>query len=408
MTMLPIEIRPDIYWVGVNDRQKDLFEGLWPVGEEGVSYNSYLINDAKKAVIDLNSLDTTEAWLEQIAVITDPARLDYIIINHMEPDHSGALKLIRRIAPQATLVGSAKAAEMLQTFYGITENVMVVKDGDVLDLGSHKLKFIYTPWVHWPETIMTYDVNEKILFSCDGFGSYGSLDGAIFDDTAVSVAWYEQQALRYYANIVASFSKPVKNAVAKLADVPVSIVAPSHGLIWRSHPERIIELYAKWAGYAGQPGEDAVTLLFASMYGNTRQMMEAVAQGIAGAGVPVRVFDAARTPVSYLLPELWTNKGVMIGAPTYEGDLFPFMGNVLDMAKRKHVSNKIAAGFGSHAWMGGGQRQLAQLAADMHWEFTGSLEFKGAPETADLENGRQFGAEFAAKVKAFSGTAAQG
>lgn len=401
--MLPVEIRPSIFWVGVNDRQKELFEGLWPVRNEGVSYNSYLIDDKKKAVIDLSSLDTTEEWLQQIARITDPAGLDYVIINHMEPDHSGALELLRRIAPQVTLVGTQKTVEMLESFYGITENVQAVQDGDTLDLGDRQLKFLHTPWVHWPETMMTYEPAEKILFSCDGFGSYGSLNGAIFDDTATSVAWYEEQALRYFTNIISSFSKPVKKALTRLADVPLSIVAPSHGLVWRSRPGRILELYAKWAAYAGGPGEDGVTLLYASMYGNTKRMMEAIAQGIAGTGVPLEVFDVAKTPVSYLLPPLWTKKGVMIGAPTYEGGLFPFMANALDMVKRKHFSGKIAAGFGSCAWLGGGQRELERIAADLRWKFNGSLEFKGEPTRAELDSGFKFGEDFARSVKAFTG-----
>jgi anaerobic nitric oxide reductase flavorubredoxin len=400
--MLPVEIKPSIYWVGVNDRQKELFEGLWPVRNEGVSYNSYLINDTKKAVIDMSSLDMTEEWLQQIAHITDPAGLDYVIINHMEPDHSGALELLRRIAPKVTLVGTAKTAEMLESFYGIVDNIMVVKDGDTLDLGTRQLKFITTPWVHWPETMMTYEINEKILFSCDGFGSYGSLDGGIFDDTTNRVGWYEEQALRYYTNIVASFSKMVEKAISKVCGVPLAVVAPSHGLIWRANPERMIDLYGKWAQYSGQAGENGVTLLYASMYGNTKRMMEAVAQGITNTGVPLTIFDVAKTPASYLLPSIWTQKGVMIGAPTYEGGLFPFMAQALDVVKRKHISGKIAAGFGSCAWQGGGQRELAQTVSDLKWTFGGSLEFTGEPGRADLESGLQFGEQFARSVLEFT------
>lgn len=400
--MLPVEIRPSIYWVGVNDRSTELFEGLWPIREEGVSYNSYLINDEKKAIIDLSSLASTEELLEMIRSITDPAGMDYIVINHLEPDHSGALRLFRTIAPQAKLLCSAKCAEMLASFYGITEGVMVMKDGDIVELGKHTLKFISTPFVHWPETIMTYEIKEQILFSCDGFGGYGALDGAIFDDPGMPIHWYKEQSLRYYVNIVASVSRAARTAITKLADVPIKIVAPSHGLIWRNHPERIVELYSQWANYAIEPATNGITFLYASMYGNTRKMMESVAQGIADAGVPVSMFNVQKTHASYILPSLWTKKGVMVGAPTYEGELFPYMAHVLDMAKRKNVSNKIAAGFGSHAWAGGGQRQLATLVEGLKWELSGSLEFKGAPELADLQKGREFGAEFARKVLTFT------
>lgn len=399
--MLPVEIRPSIYWVGLNDRQIELFEGLWPVREEGVAYNSYLINDEKKAIIDLSSLSTAEDLLEKVTSITDPSKIDYIVVNHLEPDHSGALRLFRMLAPQVQIVCSPKCAEMLESFYGITSGVMIVKDGDVLDLGRHQLKFVSTPFVHWPETMMTYEVTEKILFSCDGFGSYGALNGTIFDDPGVDIAWYEKQALRYYVNIVAAFSRSTRNAINKLADVPVAIVAPSHGLIWRNHPERIIELYNRWAGYATEPAEDGIVLLHASMYGNTRKVMEAVAQGVVDAGLPLTVLDVQKIHVSYILPELWVNKGVLIGAPTYEGELFPVMASVLNLAKRKHVYNKIAAGFGSCAWLGGGQSQLASFAEGLKWTLDGSFEFKGAPEWTDLEKARTFGAEFARKVPGF-------
>jgi anaerobic nitric oxide reductase flavorubredoxin len=400
--MLPVEIKPSIHWVGVNDRHSEFFEGLWPIREEGVSYNSYLINDDKKAIIDLSSLATAEDLLESIQTITDPAGLDYIIINHLEPDHSGALKLFRMLAPQAKLVCSAKCAEMLGTFYGINDSIQIVKDGDTLDLGKHQLRFFATPFVHWPETMMTYEVSEKVLFSCDGFGGYGALDGSLFDDQCTRLDWYKDQALRYYVNIISSFSRPVKNAIAKLTNVPIAVLAPSHGLVWRSHPESIIELYGKWASYALEAAPDGVTLLYASMYGNTKKMMETVAQGIADTGMPVEVFNVQKTHVSYILSSLWTKKGVVIGAPTYEGELFPVMGNVLHMAKHKHIVNKVAAGFGSCAWLGGGQRQLESLMETLNWQFSGSLEWKGAPELADLQQGREFGADFARKVAGFT------
>lgn len=264
--MQPVEIRPSIYWVGVNDRHTELFEGLWSIRDEGVSYNSYLIKDKKNVIIDLSSKLTTDELVDQIKTLIDPAELDYIVINHLEPDHTGSLKTLILLAPKVKLLGSAKTREMLKSFYGITENVQIVKDGEEIDLGSHILKFLATPFVHWPETIMIFEATEKILFSCDGFGGYGALDGTIFDDKNVPLAWYEDQALRYFVNIVASYSKPVKNAIVKLESLPIKVVAPSHGLIWRNSPRRIIDLYGKWASYASEPGDAAVTLLYASMY----------------------------------------------------------------------------------------------------------------------------------------------
>jgi flavorubredoxin len=398
--MQPVEIRPSIYWVGVNDRHTELFEGLWPIHEEGVSYNSYLIRDEKNAIIDLASKMSTDELVEQVETIVKVADLDYIVINHMEPDHSGALKTILMLAPRVTLLGSAKTRDMLASFYGITERVQVVKDGEEISLGSHTLRFFSTPWVHWPETIMTYETSEHILFSCDAFGGYGALAGTIFDDPIVPLAWYEEQSLRYYVNIVASFSKPVKNAIAKLKDVPISIVAPSHGLVWKNHPERILSLYGQWASYAAEPGNCGITLLYASMYGNTERMMEVVAQGVTDAAVPVSVFNVAKTHVSRILPSLWLNQGVLIGAPTYEGGIFPDMLRVLEVAHIKHISSRTAAIFGSHAWMGGCQRDFGNLTVEYKWDLTGNLEFFGAPSLDELVAGRKFGSEFAARVKA--------
>lgn len=397
--MQPVEIRPSIYWVGVNDRHTELFEGLWPIHDEGVSYNSYLIKDEKNVIIDLASKMSIDELVEQIETIVNLADLDYIVVNHMEPDHSGAIKTILMLAPKVTILGSAKTRDMLQTFYGISERVQVVKEGEEISLGKHTLHFVSTPWVHWPETIMTYETSEKILFPCDAFGGFGALAGTIYDDPIVPLAWYEEQSLRYFVNIIGSFCKPVNTAIAKLKELPISMVAPSHGLVWKNHPERIISLYSQWASYATEPGECGITLLYASMYGNTERMMDVVAQGIIDAGVPVKIFNAAKTHVSYILPALWLNQGVMVGAPTYEGGIFPDMLRVLEMAHLKHISGRTTAIFGSHAWLGGCQRDFEQLTSEYKWNFAGNFEFFGAPTLDELAQGRKFGTEFAAEVK---------
>jgi flavorubredoxin len=325
--------------------------------------------------------------------------LDYVIVNHMEPDHSGVLTTLRRIAPQITILGTEKTRAMLESFYGITEGVQVVQDGETLSLGQHTLRFVYTPFVHWPETMMTYETGEQILFSCDAFGSYGAFRGAIFDNECIDPNFYEREALRYYVNIVAVFSRPVLRAIEKLADVPVSVIAPSHGLVWRKNPGRIVALYKKWAEYATGPTEAGVTLVYGSMYGNTEKMMNAVAQGISEEDVPVSIFDVTHTHVSYILPSLWTQRGVIVGAPTYEGSLFPPMVQVLEMAAVKKIQNKQVARFGSYGWSGGAQRRFEQLIEPLKWELTGSFEFVGSPSEEDLKHGEAFGAQFARAIK---------
>jgi len=250
---------------------------------------------------------------------------------------------------------------------------------------------------------MTYEVENQILFSCDAFGGYGALRGAVFDDQCIDQAWYEREALRYYVNIVALFSRPVLRAIDKLSDVPISIVAPSHGLIWRKDPLRIVQLYQKWAGYATTPGEVGVTLVYGSMYGNTEAMMNAVAQGISDEDVPVSIFDAAHTHPSYILPSLWTQRGVMVGAPTYEGGLFPPVEQALEMASHKKISNKLTARFGSYGWSGGATRRFNQLVEEMGWTALEEFEFAGGATQADLEHGEAFGAAFAREVRSAAG-----
>jgi flavorubredoxin len=397
--MPPIKVKPDTYWIGVNDRTTELFEGMWPITQEGVSYNTYLINDEKKALIDLTKAFKTDEFLDQINQIADVSELDYVIVNHMEPDHSGVLRILRQIAPQITVLCTAKAQAMLESFYEIREGIQVVKDGETLSLGNHTLKFFSTPFVHWPETMMTYDVDTQVLFSCDAFGGYGALRGAIFDDECTDFEFYKHEALRYYTNIVSMFSRPVLMAIDKLADVPIDVIAPSHGLLWRQHPETIVAFYKKWAEYAQSAGEIGVTLLYGSMYGNTEEAMNAVAQGISEEGVPLEIFDVTRTHASYVLPYLWTQRGVMVGAPTYEGSLFPPMAQMLDTVIHKRIKHKKVARFGSYGWGGGAQRDFERIIEPLKWDVVGSFEFKGAPTEAQLREAETFGAHFARAVK---------
>ncbi len=396
--MPAIEIKPGVHWIGVNDRTTDFFEGLWPITREGISYNAYYINDQKKAIIDLSKSIKSDEFFNQIDEIGNISDIDYIIINHMEPDHSGVLSTLKRLAPRAMILGTSKTMELLKAFYGITENVRVVEDGETLELGKMTLKFVHTPFVHWPETMMTYEVSNGILFSCDGFGGYGALQGALFDDEYKDLEFYIQESLRYFTNIVANFSKMVLKAIDKLSSERISIVAPSHGLVWRKNPEKIIELYKKWSGYAGSPGEAGVTLLYGSMYGCTEQMMNAVSVGVSDLGLPVQIFDAARTHVSYILSSLWTNKGVIVGAPTYEGTLFPPVAQTLDVAVRKGIKNKKAAYFGSFGWGGGAYRHLGKIVEQGKWDLKDKLEFNGRATPEELKKGEAFGAAFAKEL----------
>ncbi|HSV31372.1 MAG TPA: FprA family A-type flavoprotein [Atribacteraceae bacterium] len=392
--MPAVAIQPDIYWIGVNDHTTDLFEGLWPITREGVSYNAYFVNAEKKAIIDLAKSSKIDEFIDRINEISKVSGIDYIVLNHMEPDHTGILKVLREIAPGAEILCSAKAVPMVNNFFGITDNIRVVTDGEELDLGGKTLKFFMTPFVHWPETMMTYEAGSKILFSCDGFGGYGALRGAIFDDECTDFDFYEKESLRYYANIVASFSSQVLKAIGRLNDLPISVIAPSHGLIWRKNPGRIVDLYKRWATYAHDSGEAAVTVLYGTMYGNTGAMMDAVVQGLSRSGVSIDIFDVSRTHGSYILPSLWAKEGVLLGAPTYENRLFPPSAHFLDLAERKGMKNKKIAYFGSYGWAGGARRELEQRLTSLRWQLVDTLEFIGGPDSGDLRKGEAFGKKF--------------
>lgn len=390
-----IEIKPGVYWTGINDRTTDLFEGMWPL-PNGISYNSYLIEDEKLALVDSVKSYFEKEFLEKIEEKIDPSDIDYIIVHHMEPDHSGALPTLRRLAPEAEIVCTEKALGFLESLYGITENIRTVETGDKLDLGDRTLQFFETPFVHWPETMMTYEPSEKILFTGDAFGGFGAMEGRIFDDQ-VDLEHYEGEILRYFSNIVGMYSPPVQAALRKLKDVEVNVVAPTHGPVWRSEPETIIELYDKWSKMEGKKG---VTLVYGSMYGNTEEMMEAVVDGIKSGGCKnLRILDAFRTHLSFLLSEAWRREGLIIGAPTYDARIFLPVDHFVELAKKKKLKNRVAGIFGSYGWSGGSVDQIKSTVEELDWELVEPIaDFRGSPTEEDLEKGRELGKAVAERI----------
>jgi len=392
--MNAIEIRPGIFWVGVNDRITDLFEGQWPL-PHGVSYNSYLVVGKKVALMDSVKAPFGEGLLANIARIVDPVRLDYLIVNHVEPDHSGALPLLRRVAPRAEILATGAALPLLAGFYGINDRVRAVADGENLDLGGKRLSFHSIPFVHWPETMASYEETEKVLFPCDAFGGFGALDGVLFDDEA-DLAHYENETVRYFANIVGMVSKPVLKAIAKLGGLSIELIAPSHGLVWRRDPGRIVDLYARLARMEGDP---AVTVMYASMYDHTRRMADAVARGASSVGAPVMVVDAARVHPSFILAEVWRRRGLVLGSPTYDGGILPAVEHVLHLLERKRLANRVVGLFGSSGWQGGAVRKMSDEVAALGWDLVDKVEFQGAPAPDDLACGEDLGRRVAEQVK---------
>ncbi|MGC9530246.1 MAG: FprA family A-type flavoprotein [Candidatus Bipolaricaulaceae bacterium] len=391
--MASVKIRPGVHWVGVNDRVTDLFEGLWPL-PHGISYNAYLVVGERTALVDSVKTPFAEELLANVAQVVDPTGLDYLVVNHMEPDHSGALPLLRRVAPAAQILATPAAEPMLRHLYGITANVQAVEDGEIIDLGGKKLSFHHIPFVHWPETMATYEESTKVLFTCDAFGGFRSLDGALLDDQ-VDVDEYEDEILRYFSNIVGMHSRPVLRAIDKLCKLDVEVIAPSHGLVWHRDAQRVVDLYARWARMEGRPG---VAVIFGSMYGHTRRMAEAVARGVAAAGVPVRVLDGGRVHLSYLIRESWKWRGLILGAPTYDAGIFPPVEHMMRMLERKRLAGRVVGLFGSFGWKGGAVRRMAERVEELGWELVGSVDFQGAPTQEELAAGEQLGRAVAAQV----------
>ncbi len=381
--MKKIIVSNKAHYIGVNDRKKNLFENNWPL-PYGVSYNSYLIADEKTALIDTLEFGSKDDYLEEIEAILQGKTLDYLIVNHMEPDHSSMIGWLIKSYPQVKIVTNSKAFKMLDAYYGVNKDSLYeVKEGDVLDLGYHKLKFVMTPWVHWPETMMTYDMTDSMLFSCDAFGSFGTLDGGIFDDE-INFSFFEDEMRRYYSNIVGKYSHMVQKAFDKLKGVPVKFVCPSHGPVWRKNPEKAIELYNKWSLHEA---EDGVVIAYASMYGNTEKMADYVARLIAEQGVKnIRIYDVSKTHASYILNDIWKYKSVILGSSAYNSGMHPMMQHLCNELEVLNPKNKNYALFGSYSWSGGGLKSLIPFAEKMSWNRVADpVEVMGSPKISEME-----------------------
>ncbi|WP_353096822.1 FprA family A-type flavoprotein [Tissierella praeacuta] len=381
----------DTYLLSVNV-ENILFEGLWDI-PNGVSLNSYIIKGEKTAIVDGvcgwdGVPESLFALLDELSI--DPKSIEYLIINHMEPDHSGWIEAFKEINPNFKVICSKKSAELLDAFYGHTENITVVTDNDTLDLGNgHTLKFVEIPNVHWPDTIATFDTLTGTLFSCDAFGSFGNLKEANYDDMLDSQAidFYENEAVRYYANIVASFSMPVKKAIDKCSPLPIKIIAPGHGIVWRKDPNKIIEDYARYASYQKGPAKEEITLIWGSMYGMTEKAVDYIVKILEGEDIKVNIHRVPETSWGTVLASAWNSTGIILAMPTYEYKMFPPMAAVLEELGKKKIFGRKAFRLGSYGWSGGAQKELDEIMNKycMKWDFIDPVEFKGTPREEDLQ-----------------------
>ena len=389
--MNPTKVGEGIFKLSVNV-EDILFEGLWEM-PDGVAINSYIIKGEKTAIVDGvcgwdGVPESMFALLDKLDI--DPNSIEYLIINHMEPDHSGWIEDFKKINSNFKVICSQKSAELLDAFYGHTENVRVVKDNDTLDLGNgHVLKFVEIPNVHWPDTIATFDTLTGTLFSCDAFGSFGKATELNYDDMLndEELDFYEKEAVRYYANIVAAFSNPVKKAIEKCSTLPIKIIAPGHGIVWRKNPNKIIEDYCRYASYQKGPAKEEITLIWGSMYGMTEKAVKHAIKVLEGENIKVHVHNVPETSWGTVLASAWTSTGIILAMPTYEYKMFPPMAAVLEELGNKKVQGRKAFRFGSYGWSGGAQKHLDRIITEckMNWDFIEAVEFKGNPREEDFK-----------------------
>ena len=376
---------PGIYKLSVN--QKDiLFEGIWEI-PNGVNLNSFIVKGEKTAIID--GVCNWDGYPETLFKMLDEMEVDvnsieYAVINHMEPDHSGWIENLLKIRPDIKIACSQAAKNLLEVFYKHTDNITVVKDGDTLDLGGRELSFVTIPNVHWPDTIATYDSQTGTLFTCDAFGSFGTIEeNKGYDDelTEDELTFYEKEAVRYYANIVATFSGAVLKAIDKCSALDIKIIAPGHGLVWRKDPARIVNDYTRYANYQCKPENNEITIIWGSMYGMTKKAMEHIKGRLEKTDIKLNVHNVTEDSWGTILASAWTSKGIILAMPTYEYKMFPPVAAVIEELLNKRVANRLAFRIGSYGWSGGAEKELKEIM-EKHkcpWEFIESVEFKGMP-----------------------------
>ena len=376
------EIKDKVYYVGVNDRNKTLFEGLWPL-PSGVSYNSYLIDDDKICLIDTVEVDFFTQFLENIREVIGDRPIDYIVINHMEPDHSGSLSLMRKYYPDIQVVSNKKAFDMLRGFYGISGGEYEVKNGDTLELGHHTLQFFLTPMVHWPETMMSLDVTDNIIFTGDAFGCFGALNGGLID-SEINCDDFWLEMIRYYSNIVGKYGTPVQNALKKLAGIPLDYICSTHGPVWHEHLNKVVALYDQMSRYETEEG---LVICFGTMYGNTERMAEVIARAASQAGIKnIVMYNVSKTHHSYIIRDVFRYRGLIVGAPTYNTGLYHEMDVLLSELANRDIKNHYLGWFGSYGWAGKAVAKIMEWNdTQLHFEPVGTpVEMKQAltPEIA--------------------------
>lgn len=344
------KITDELFWVGGSDRRIELFENIFPLSN-GVSYNSYLLLDEKTVLFDAADYAIGRQFLENVSAALNGRSLDYLVVNHMEPDHCAMISDLVLRYPDMKIIGNAKTFPMINQFFDfdLDGKTITVKEGDTFSSGKHTLHFVMAPMVHWPEAMMTYDETDKILFSADAFGTFGALNGNIFNDEVNFDRDWLDEARRYYTNIVGKYGMQVQNVLKKAAGLNIQMICPLHGPVWRTDLDYIIGKYDLWSKY--EPEEKGVMIAYASMYGNTENMAEILACALAEAGVKdIRMHNISKTHVSELISDSFKYSHIVLAAPTYNNGIYPLMDNYLEDMKALALKNRTVAVLGNGTW----------------------------------------------------------
>ncbi len=392
------KIAENIYAVGVVDWNVRAFHGHTYVTNRGSTYNAYLIIDDKITLIDTVYGPFSGELTANIKEIIDPSKIDYIIANHVEADHSGALPAVLKTAPKAKIYGTAKCKDGLEKYYQIPLNFQVVKTGDKLSIGKRTLTFIEAPMIHWPDSMFTYSIEDQILFPNDAFGQHLASNKTYADEVDACALWEESS--KYYANILwplgTLISKKIEEIVAM--GIPIKIIAPSHGLIWRKDPMKIVEKYAYWAQ---NKTINKVIIFYETMWGSTEKMAKKILEGITSAGVEARLYDVTQVDRTTLIDDLLEAKGFVIGSSTHDNEMLPSIAGFLYFLKGLKPKNRIGAAFGSYGWGGGAAKNIEEEMKSAGVELAlPILQFKFAPAPEELNQCFEFGKTFASKIKA--------
>ncbi|MBM3254902.1 MAG: MBL fold metallo-hydrolase [Candidatus Omnitrophica bacterium] len=396
--MEKVEIIKDIFWVGAVDWNVRNFHGHTYSTNRGTSYNAYLILDKKIALIDTVYGPFAQEMIERISQIIAPGEIDYIISNHVETDHSGALPAIAKLCPKAKVLGTQKCKEGLHKHYYADWEFSVVKTGDKLELGKRTLTFLEAPMLHWPDSMFTYCPEDQLLLPNDAFGQHYASSGR-FDDE-VDQCSLMQEAAKYYANILWPLSSLVLRKIEEVekAKIPIKMIAPSHGIIWRKDPAKIINAYVSWAKNEVKP---KVVIIYESMWGSTERMAKAIAQGIIDNGLEVRIFDVAVADRTEAIKEMLDSKGYLIGSSTHDNGMLPAIAGFMQFFKGLKPKNRLASAFGSYGWAGGALKELESGLREAGVEITQpGLAIQYLPDKDELQRCYDYGKDFAKRVKA--------